>query len=132
MIHPINVFLVPIFFVLMGIRVDLSTFAQVEVLGFALLLSTVAIIGKMVCAGGVLERDLDRVSVAVGMVPRGEVGLIFAGIGASLVLRGQPVISVPIFSAVVIMVIVTTLITPPVLKITLARGDRIKASRAEP
>ena len=130
LIHPINIFLVPVFFVLMGIKVDLSTFGQVEVLGFAAVLSIVAIIGKMICAGGVLEKGLDRISVAVGMVPRGEVGLIFAGIGASLVLHGKPVISVSTFSAVVIMVIITTLITPPVLKITLARGDRKKAAQA--
>jgi Kef-type K+ transport system membrane component KefB len=114
----------------MGIKVDLSTFGQAEILGFAALLSIAAIIGKMICALGVMERGLDRISVAVGMVPRGEVGLIFAGIGASLVLHGHPVISVSVFSAVVIMVIVTTLITPPVLKITLARGDAIKAKRA--
>jgi Kef-type K+ transport system membrane component KefB len=129
LIHPINTFLVPIFFVLMGIKVDLSTFAQVEVLGFAALLSIVAIIGKMICALGVVERGLDRISVAVGMVPRGEVGLIFAGIGATLVLHGQPVVSVPIFSAVVIMVIVTTLITPPVLKITLSRREKEAAGK---
>ena len=129
LLHPINIFLVPVFFVLMGIKVDLSTFGNVEVLGFAAVLSITAIIGKMICAAGVLEKGLDRISVAVGMVPRGEVGLIFAGIGASLVLRGEPVISTSVFSAVVIMVIVTTLITPPVLKITLARGDKIKAAR---
>ncbi|MFQ5526573.1 MAG: cation:proton antiporter [Thermoanaerobaculia bacterium] len=128
LIHPINTFLVPVFFVLMGIKVDLSTFGQVEVLGFAALLSVAAIIGKMLCALGVIEKGLDRISVAVGMVPRGEVGLIFAGIGAALVLHGKPVISGTIFSAVVIMVIVTTLITPPLLKITLARGDRVKGS----
>ena len=128
LIHPITVFLVPVFFVLMGIKVDLSTFAQKGVLGFAALLSLAAILGKMICAFGVVEKGLDRISVAVGMVPRGEVGLIFAGIGASLVLHGRPVISSSIFSAVVIMVIVTTLMTPPVLKITLARGDRKKAS----
>jgi Kef-type K+ transport system membrane component KefB len=128
LVHPINIFLVPIFFVLMGIRVDLSTFGQVEVLGFAALLSIVAIIGKMICALGVVERGLDRISVAIGMVPRGEVGLIFAGIGASLVLHGRPVVSTPIFSAVVIMVIVTTLITPPVLKMTLSRGDKERAA----
>ncbi len=133
LLHPINVFLVPIFFVLMGIKVDLSTFGQVEVLGFAAVLSIGAIIGKMICALGVVEKGLDRISVAVGMVPRGEVGLIFAGIGASLVLHGKPVISVSVFSAVVIMVIVTTLVTPPALKVTLARGDRKKAQRmAEP
>jgi Kef-type K+ transport system membrane component KefB len=127
LIHPITTFLVPVFFVLMGIKVDLSTFGEKGVLGFAALLSVAAIIGKMLCAFGVLEKGLDRISVAVGMVPRGEVGLIFAGIGASLVLHGQPVISSAIFSAVVIMVIVTTLMTPPVLKITLARGERKKA-----
>ncbi|HEX2253783.1 MAG TPA: cation:proton antiporter [Thermoanaerobaculia bacterium] len=129
LIHPINLFLVPVFFVLMGIKVDLSSFAQVEILGFALLLSVAAIIGKMICAAGVVERGLDRISVAVGMVPRGEVGLIFAGIGAGLVLHGEPVISGAVFAAVVIMVIVTTLITPPALKWTLARGDRLKARR---
>jgi len=129
LIHPINTFLVPVFFVLMGVKVDLSTFGQVEVLGFAALLSIAAIAGKMICAFGVLEKGLDRLSVAVGMVPRGEVGLIFAGIGAALVLHGKAVISGTVFSAVVIMVIVTTLITPPLLKITLARGDRIKAAK---
>ena len=124
LMHPIYIFLVPVFFVLMGIRVDLTTFGQVSVLGFAALLSIAAIIGKMVCAGGVLEKGLDRISVAVGMVPRGEVGLIFASIGASLVLDGQRVINNEVYSAVVIMVIVTTLITPPALKYTLARGNR--------
>jgi Kef-type K+ transport system membrane component KefB len=129
LLHPIAGFLVPVFFVLMGVKVDLRSFGQVEVLGFAALLSVAAIVGKMICAAGVLERGLDRVSVAVGMVPRGEVGLIFASIGAQLVLGGQRVITPPVFGAVVVMVIVTTLITPPVLKITLARGDRKKAAK---
>jgi len=130
LVNPLSTFLVPVFFVLMGVRVDLSSFGQAEILGFAATLSLAAIVGKMVCAGGVLERGLDRVSVAVGMVPRGEVGLIFASIGAGLVLHGHSVISRSIFAAVVIMVIVTTLITPPALKATLARGDRKKAARA--
>ena len=128
LIHPIYVFLVPIFFVRMGLQVRLETFAEVSVLGFAALLTVAAIIGKMICALGVLEKELDRISVAVGMVPRGEVGLIFAGIGLTLVLHGQPVISDSVYSAVVIMVIVTTLITPPALKLTLARGDAKKAA----
>jgi Kef-type K+ transport system membrane component KefB len=63
------------------------------------------------------------------MVPRGEVGLIFASIGAALVLHGHRVINASVFGAVVIMVIVTTLITPPALKLTLARSDRRKAAR---
>jgi Kef-type K+ transport system membrane component KefB len=129
LILPIAGFLVPVFFVLMGVRVDLSSFGQVEVLGFAAILSLAAILGKMICAAGVLERGLDRLSVAVGMVPRGEVGLIFAGIGAQLMLHGERVIPPPVFAAVVVMVIVTTLITPPALKVTLARGERRKGLR---
>jgi len=132
LIHPIAGFLVPVFFVLMGVRVDLSTFTRTGVLGFAALLTLAAIVGKMICAAGVVERGLDRVSVAVGMVPRGEVGLIFAGIGAQLQLHGRPVIVPAVFAAVVVMVIVTTLVTPPALKITLARGDRWKAKRKTP
>jgi len=130
-IRPIATFMVPIFFVWIGARVDLSAFGRAEILGFAALLSLAAIVGKMICAAGVLEKGLDRISVAVGMVPRGEVGLIFAGIGASLVLHGHRVVNDSVFGAVVIMVIVTTLITPPALQVTLARGDRIKAARAE-
>lgn len=132
LIHPIAGFLVPVFFVLMGVRVDLSTFGHVEVLGFAAMLSLAAILGKMICFGGVLERGLDRLSVAVGMVPRGEVGLIFAGIGAQLTLHGERVIPPPVFAAVVVMVIVTTLITPPALKVTLARGERRRGGRPAP
>jgi Kef-type K+ transport system membrane component KefB len=71
-----------------------------------------------------------RLSVAVGMVPRGEVGLIFAGIGAQLLLHGQPVIVPKVFTAVVVMA--TTLITPPALKLTLARGDRRRSGSRPP
>jgi Kef-type K+ transport system membrane component KefB len=129
LIEPIAGFLVPVFFVLMGVRVDLRSFGRWGVLGFAGVLCLAAILGKMICAAGVLERRMDRLSVAVGMVPRGEVGLIFAGIGAQLQLHGRPVIGPSVFAAVVVMVIVTTLVTPPALKITLARGDRRKARR---
>ncbi|HVF60048.1 MAG TPA: cation:proton antiporter [Thermoanaerobaculia bacterium] len=131
LLRPIATFLVPVFFVLMGVRVDLASFARVEVLGFAAVLTAAAIAGKMICAAGVLERGLDRLSVAVGMVPRGEVGLIFAGFGAQLVLGGERVIVPAVYAAIVIMVIVTTLITPPALKLTLARGGRRAAARAK-
>jgi Kef-type K+ transport system membrane component KefB len=116
LIKPIATFLVPIFFVLMGIQVRLETFANLSVLGVAAGLTIAAIIGKQICGLGVLEKGLDRLTVGVGMIPRGEVGLIFASIG-----KGLKVIDDATFSAVVIMVIVTTLITPPVLKVTLAR-----------
>jgi Kef-type K+ transport system membrane component KefB len=99
----------------------------VEVLGFATVLTAAAIIGKQVCSLAVAERGINRLSVGLGMIPRGEVGLIFAGIGATLTLPNaqginEPIIGSSTFSAVVIMVIVTTLITPPLLKWSLARA----------
>lgn len=130
LVRPIATFLVPIFFVWIGARVELETFGQTEILGFAALLTVAAVVGKFICAAGVVERGLDRISVAVGMIPRGEVGLIFASIGAGLVLHGNRVINPSVFGAVVIMVIATTLMTPPLLKVTLAWGDRRKAARS--
>ncbi len=130
LIQPISAFLVPVFFVLMGVRVDLRTFADIEILGFAAVLTLAAILGKQVCSLGVLEKGLDRLSVGIGMIPRGEVGLIFASIGASLTLKGIPVISSSTYSGIVIMVIVTTVVTPPVLKMTLDRGEKKKRLRA--
>ena len=120
LIKGISAFLVPVFFVLMGIQVRLETFAQLSVLGVAAGLTIAAIVGKQVCGFGVLERGIDRLSVGIGMIPRGEVGLIFAGAGRLL-----KVIDDATFSAAVIMVIATTLITPPVLKIVLARRERM-------
>ena len=116
LIKPISAFLVPVFFVLMGIQVRLEAFAQLSVLGVAAGITIAAIIGKQVCGLGVLEPGVSRLSVGIGMIPRGEVGLIFAAAGRLL-----KVIDDATFSAVVIMVIVTTLITPPLLKTALAR-----------
>jgi len=116
LVHPISVVFVPIFFVTMGIQVRLETFADPSVLGIAAGLTAAAILGKQVCGFGVLEKGLDRLTIGLGMIPRGEVGLIFAGIGRSL-----GVIDAGTFSAIVIMVVVTTLITPPLLKLRLAR-----------
>jgi Na+:H+ antiporter len=124
LIQPIASVLVPVFFVLMGMRVELTAFARVDVLGLAALLTIAAIIGKQACALGVVERGLDRLSIGLGMIPRGEVGLIFASIGLTLRVGGERIIDPSVFSAVVIMVIVTTMVTPPVLKWSLARGDR--------
>ncbi len=66
-------------------------------------------------------RGLRRLAIGVGMIPRGEVGLIFANIGLTLTVGGESVIDPPTFSAVVIMVIATTLVTPPALAWALKR-----------
>jgi Kef-type K+ transport system membrane component KefB len=129
LIRPIGAVLVPIFFVLMGLKVDLRAFARPDLLGFAAVLTLAAVIGKQVCSMAVLERGLNRTAVGLGMIPRGEVGLIFAGIGASLSLPNaqgvnEPVISAATFGAVVIMVIITTLITPPALKLSFQHANK--------
>jgi len=99
----------------MGIRVDVSAFAEPGVLGFAAVLTLVAALGKQACSLGVLEKGCDRLAVGLGMIPRGEVGLIFAGIGATLTIAGERVVDGAVFSAVVVMVALTTLMTPPLL-----------------
>ena len=126
LLAPLTTFLVPVFFVLMGVRVDLRSFAKVEILGFAAILTLAAIIGKQVCSLGIVEHGLDRITVGLGMIPRGEVGLIFAGIGNSMILHGKRVVDADTFSAIVIMVIVTTLVAPPLLKVSLARSNHQK------
>lgn len=126
LIRPVSAILVPIFFVLMGLRVDLRAFTRVELLGFAAALTLAAIAGKQICSLAVAERGLNRLAIGLGMIPRGEVGLIFAGIGATLMLPNtqgvsERVISTETFGIIVIMVIVTTLIAPPALKWAMGR-----------
>jgi Kef-type K+ transport system membrane component KefB len=121
LVHPISSFLVPIFFVVMGMRTDLKSFAQPGVLGLAGALTVAAIIGKQACSFGVVGKGVDRLTVGLGMIPRGEVGLIFANIGLGLAVRGESIVDAATFSAIVVMVIVTTLVTPPALKWSLGR-----------
>lgn len=136
LIEPISTFLVPIFFVRMGMMVDLTTFGHADILLFAAVMTIVAIIGKQACSLAIFDKSTNRIAIGLGMIPRGEVGLIFAGIGAKLMLDGHPVISTATFSAVIIMVIITTLVTPPFLKISMLRGgsntlDDAKAEQAQ-
>jgi len=116
LISPLEVILVPIFFVLMGVQVKLETFLDSHVLVMAGGLIVAAMAGKLISglgAGG----GMRRLAIGIGMMPRGEVGLIFASIGKSL-----GVISDALFSALVLMVIVTTLVTPPLLKLAMRRA----------
>jgi Kef-type K+ transport system membrane component KefB len=121
LIQPIASFLVPVFFVLMGMRTDLRSFAEPGVLGLAGALTVAAILGKQACSLGVIGKGVDRLTVGIGMIPRGEVGLIFANIGLGLTIGGERIVEPETFSAIVVMVIVTTLVTPPALKWSLGR-----------
>jgi Kef-type K+ transport system membrane component KefB len=124
LIAPLTMRFVPIFIVIMGARVNLVDFARWDLLGFALCLTLAAIVGKQVCGLGVLHSRLDRIAVGIGMIPRGEVGLIFASIGATLALHGKPVIDSATYGAVVLMVMITTLVTPPLLTWRFGRLQR--------
>jgi Kef-type K+ transport system membrane component KefB len=110
-----NVF-VPLFFVLTGLQVDLVGLAEPRVLALGAVLIVCAVAGKLAIAAGVLDRSVDRLAVAIGMVPRGEVGLLFASIGAGLTVDGEPLLTQGTFSAVILMVLTTTLVTPPGLR----------------
>jgi Kef-type K+ transport system membrane component KefB len=128
LVQPISNFLVPVFFVLMGMRVGLEPFARPEILGLAALLTVAAIAGKQACSLGAVGGGLDRLTIGLGMIPRGEVGLIFASIGLGLSVDGEPIVDDAIYSAVVIMVLITTMATPPALKWSLSRSARRKAT----
>jgi len=109
LLEPVGQVFVPIFFVFTGMMVDLTTFADKTIILTALGLTLAAIVGK-VAAGFLAGKGTNKWIVGFGMVPRGEVGLIFATIGL-----GLGVITDGVFSVVIIMVILTTLITPPIL-----------------
>ncbi|MCP5268355.1 MAG: cation:proton antiporter [Zoogloeaceae bacterium] len=116
MIEPIGYFFVPVFFVLTGMQVDLSSLSDPSTVMVALIISAVAILGKIV-AGFAAARGRSAWIIGWGMVPRGEVGLIFAMVGKQL-----GVMSESMFSVIVIMVILTTLVTPPVLTALLKKA----------
>jgi hypothetical protein len=72
-----------------------------------------------------------RLAIGLGMIPRGEVGLIFAGIGTSLMLQGQPVLPQAVFSAIVLMVLVTTLLAPVGLRWAFRRSGTVPSGPAQ-
>lgn len=117
MIEPLAHFTVPLFFVLAGMQVRLEVFLDPSILAVAVALSVAAVAGKLV-SGLAAGRGVNRWLVGWGMVPRGEVGLIFAFVGKSL-----GVVSDAAFSAIVVMVMLTTLVTPPVLAYLLRSRD---------
>jgi Kef-type K+ transport system membrane component KefB len=114
LLEPLGHFLVPVFFVYTGMQVKLVTLADPRLLAVALGVTVAAIAGKVVA--GLAAGSVNRWVVGWGMVPRGEVGLIFAAIGKQL-----GVVDEGLFSVIVAMVILTTLATPPILAWLLAR-----------
>lgn len=124
LIMPLEVILVPIFFILMGIQVKAEAFASWPVLIVASGLLVAAIVGKLASGLGA-KRPANKWIVAIGMLPRGEVGLVFAAIG-----RALGVLDDAMFSAVVLMVIATTLLAPPWLKRVIRRQTEANGAAA--
>ena len=115
-VKPVSHFFAPIFFVMVGAAVDVSVFnpfvsENIMVISIALILFVVAVIGKYASGYVVYEKGVRRSIIGVGMIPRGEVGLIFAKIG---LVHG--IFKTDLFSAITAMVILTTFIVPPLLK----------------
>ena len=106
-------FLVPFFFVVMGMQLDLKIFLNQEIVILALIITVAAILGKLVgCAVGAYRLGFRQaITVGVGMVPRGEVGIIVALVGFNLRLISQSAYAIVLF-----MTIVTTLLSPPALR----------------
>lgn len=111
-------FLVPVFFVYTGMQVNLQTFLDPAVILSALGITVAAVIGKLVAGWGA-GKGVNKTLIGFGMVPRGEVGLIFAAVGKQL-----GVVNDSIYSVVVIMVILTTLLTPPILTYLLKKNNK--------
>ena len=105
----------PVFFVVLGLQVDLFSLAKGNVLMLTICLTIAAVLGKMACSLVVGDK-IDGVIVGVGMIPRGEVGLIFASLGRSLEILDDDV-----FSAIVLTIVITTLAAPAALRWALAR-----------
>ncbi len=114
LIQPVGMMFVPIFFVMTGMNVKLETLFNPTIIFSALIITAIAFVGKIVA--GLVAGKCNKLLVGVGMIPRGEVGLIFAMIGKSL-----GVLNEEIFSIIVIMVILTTLLTPPILTMILKK-----------
>ncbi len=128
-LEPLTALLVPVFFVRMGMLVDLRSFASASVLGFAALLTLAAVLGKLACAA-VAPKGVSGLTLGLGMMPRGEVGLIFAGIGAKLVVSGKPVVDAGTYAAAVFMVVATTMLTPPLLLWSMRRKQVVSEAQA--
>ncbi|MGA8181545.1 MAG: cation:proton antiporter, partial [Desulfobacterales bacterium] len=116
LIQPLGHFLVPIFFVLTGMQVRIETLFNVRILILAAAISIAAFGGKIVA--GFVAGSVRKSIIGWGMVPRGEVGLIFAATGKAL-----GVLPDDIFSMMVIVIMITTILPPLILNALIMRQD---------
>ena len=123
LVHPLVTVLAPLFFVLVGAKVDPAALLKPSTLAFGLVLALLGAAGKWVAGLGA-GRAGRWTAVGWGMVPRGEVGFIFVGVGDGLSLNGQPLLSPATSAAIVAALLLTTLIGPIGLSWDLRRSTR--------
>ena len=121
-VHDVGQFFIPIFFVVVGAAIDLRSInpfdpATSRFFWIGLGLTVIGVLGKVAAGYVVWKKGLRRTVIGVGMIPRGEVGLIFAQIGLA-----SKLITPGLYSAVALMVMITTFITPPLLRKLLDQG----------
>ncbi len=122
LIEPLTAFLGPVFFTVMGMRTNLAALNSSRALVMGGLLILAALLGKAACGIGV-ERGTDRVAVALGLLARGEVTLVFANLGLSFGVFDESV-----FAALMIVVLATVLVTPTALTWRLTATQRQPAT----
>ncbi|MEY5039907.1 MAG: High-affinity Na(+)/H(+) antiporter NhaS3, partial [Actinomycetota bacterium] len=113
---------VPVFFLYIGISTDLAAMLDGRVLLVALILSAIAIVGKLVSAFGALGTTSDKLVIGFGMLPRGEVGLIFATIGLSV-----GALNDELYGSILVVVLLTTLIAPPLLRWRIGKSTGVES-----
>lgn len=119
-IRPLSSFLIPLFFVVTGIEVNLTVFNSSEILIIGLAISIVAILGKVLSGWAFSSKQaISRLMIGLGMIPRGEVGLIFASTGLAL-----GVLDDKLYAIAVMVVFLTTFISPPLLSVVIKNASR--------
>ncbi len=127
-VRPVADMLVPIFFVVVGARTDVSVLNPInpdnrEGLIIAAFLMVVAFFGKLVTGLAVFGKpNINRLAIGVGMIPRGEVGLVFVAVGSA-----TGVLSKALEAAIIVMVILTTFVAPALLRVVF-KDDSAKES----
>lgn len=128
-LNPLEIFFVPIFFTVTGMLVDVRTFLNKEVIVFGFVYSIFAVLAKLIGCGVpslmLNFNSLGALRIGLGMIPRGEVALIIASIGLS-----HGILDEKIFGVAIMMTLITTIIAPPILDITLK--SRKKGTRKDP
>jgi Na+:H+ antiporter len=117
-----NIF-VPMFFVLVGVNTDIGALGKGSVLALATALSAVAIAGKLASGWAARDTPADKLLIGIGMLPRGEIGLIFASIGLTSGILGDD-----FYAALLVAVLVSTIVTPPLLRLRLGSNTALARS----